>query len=82
MGTNKRLGILCDEITWHTNCKTVKKHLEELQLIEFFDKKNGKTYQFTTKEFHLVAFLIAEIYKQRWQIFAASINSLVMSRIL
>lgn len=52
---NKKLGVLCDEIIWHTGYQSAKKYPGELRLIEFFDEKNGKTYQFITNNFRIAA---------------------------
>lgn len=65
---NKKLGILRDEVIWFKDWQSGLKYLGRLRLIEFFDDKSGKTYQFITNNFKFAATSIAEIYKQRWQI--------------
>lgn len=40
----------------------------DLRRVRYVDKKTGRAYVFLTNIFHLSAFDIAEIYKERWQI--------------
>ena len=49
---NKKLGVLWDEIIWHTDFQSVKKYPGELRLIEFQDEKSGKTYRLLRSNSH------------------------------
>ena len=40
----------------------------QLRLITYLDKQTNKKYQFLTNYFKLVAKIIADIYKSRWQV--------------
>ena len=39
-----------------------------MRKIKYYDKEKNKTYEFITNNFKLDALLIANLYKQRWQI--------------
>ena len=62
---NKKLGVLRDEIIWHTDFQSVKKYPGELQLIEFQDEKSGKTYQFITNNFRIAAYSSSGMLQKR-----------------
>ena len=61
-------GILCDQIIVLTGVKTSKKYPEMLRRIKYFDFEKNKTFVFLTNNFSLPAFLIAELFRCRWQI--------------
>ena len=61
-------GILCDQIIVLTGIKTSKKYPEMLRRIKYFDFEKNKTFVFLTNNFSLPAFLIAELFRCRWQI--------------
>ena len=66
--SDKKRGILRDEVIWFTGTQSVKKFPGELRLVEFFDEEMKMTYRFITNNFNLAALTIAAIYKRRWQI--------------
>ncbi len=58
----KKEGVTSDQVI------KIKKTGLVLRRIGFKDKKTGKHYKFLTNIFHLGAEVIAEIYKDRWEI--------------
>ncbi len=61
-------GILNDETICYTSLRSSKKPLIPVRRIVFHDAELDKTYVFTTNRFDWSASLVAQIYKQRWQV--------------
>jgi len=61
-------GVLSDQkITWN-GTYSIKLKTSSLRLVVYNDQESGKIFQFLTNHFDLDAKMIADIYKQRWQI--------------
>lgn len=61
-------GIRCDQTIKLTGLKPSKKYPEKLRRIKYYDENQKKYYVFLTNNFELEAKMIADLYKQRWQI--------------
>ena len=65
---DKLKGIKYDQIVKLTGYKSKQLYPKKLRKIKYYDKEQNKTYEFLTNNFILNALLIANLYKQRWQI--------------
>ncbi len=65
---DKSTGIKYDQIIKLTGYKSKKSYPSKIRKIKYYDKNQDKTYIFMTNNFKLNAKLIADLYKQRWQI--------------
>jgi len=65
---DKSNGIKYDQTVKLTGVKSKKLYPNKMRMIKFYDKEKDKTYEFLTNNFKLDAQLIADLYKQRWQI--------------
>ena len=61
-------GVLSDETIVYTGLRASKKDLLPVRRIVFHDETLNKTFVFTTNRFDWDATLVAQIYKQRWQV--------------
>lgn len=61
-------GIIKDELIELSGSAVHKYNSKELRLVHFLDSTTGKEYQFLTNNMQWKASLVANIYKQRWQI--------------
>jgi putative transposase len=61
-------SVLSDETTTYTSARTSKKNLLSVRRIVFRDETLNKDFVFTTNRFDWPAALVAQIYKQRWQV--------------
>ena len=48
--------------------KATKDYPKQLRLVHFFDKEQGREFAFLTNATHISSSLVAELYKNRWQI--------------
>jgi putative transposase len=64
----KRTGVTSDQIIEYTSDRSRKNNLHPVRRIGYHDPETGKHYVFITNHFTWDAKLIAEIYKQRWQV--------------
>jgi hypothetical protein len=64
----KKTGVLCDQIIRFTGDLSAGGYPEKLRRIKYRDKETNKTYVFLTNHFGLDAKLIADLYRQRWQV--------------
>ncbi len=65
---DKTKGIKYDQIIKLTGYKSKKLYPDKLRKIKYYDREKNKIYEFITNNFTLDALLIANLYKQRWQI--------------
>ena len=65
---DKTSGVKYDQIIKLTGYKSKKLYPDKLRKIKYYDKGKNKIYEFITNNFKLDALLIANLYKQRWQI--------------
>ena len=61
-------GVICDQTIRLTGAKTRKAYPEYLRRIKYRDPETGRTLIFLTNDFDLPALMIAELYRQRWQV--------------
>ena len=64
----KRTGVTSDQIIEYTSDRSRKNNLHAVRRIGYRDPETGKHYVFITNHFTWDAKVIAEIYKQRWQV--------------
>lgn len=65
---NKDTGLRCDQ-TIRLSSPTGRKHYpERLRRVKFKDPETGNILAFYTNDFDLPAIVVAELYKQRWQV--------------
>lgn len=65
---DKTTGLRCDQSIRLTGPKTSGLYPEVLRRIKFRDPETGDVYEFLTNNFQLPALVIAQLYKQRWQV--------------
>ena len=65
---DRTTGVICDQTIRLTGAKTRKGYPEYLRRIRYRDPETGRTLVFLTNDFDLPALMIAELYKQRWQV--------------
>lgn len=65
---DKNAGVLCDQIIRLTGNKSASAYPERLRRIKYRDKETGEVYEFITNNFDLSPLVIAQLYKQRWQV--------------
>lgn len=65
---DKNAGIRADQTIRLTTYKSKKDYPEKLRRISYVDKKRNKRLVFLTNNFSIPAPVVAEIYKQRWQV--------------
>ena len=65
---DKRTGVLCDQIIRLTTAKSATTYPELLRRVKYRDDETGEVYQFLTNNFSLPSLVIAQLYKQRWQV--------------
>jgi len=65
---DKTIGIKYDQTIRLTSPRSKKLYPDKLRKIKYYDKEKNKIYEFITNNFKLDALLIANLYKQRWQI--------------
>lgn len=61
-------NILSDCIIEFTEYKAAKDYPKQLRLVRFFDEEQGREFVFLTNATHISSLLVAELYKNRWQI--------------
>ncbi len=65
---DKTTGLKCDQKIKLTGYKSKKHYPEYLRRIKYHDNLTGITYEFLTNNFIFPAFVIAQLYKERWKI--------------
>ncbi|HEC28787.1 MAG TPA: IS4 family transposase [Gammaproteobacteria bacterium] len=66
--SDKAAGVGSDQLIRLTGVRTAEAYPEQLRRITFVDLKRNKRFVFLTNNLILPAVIIAEIYRQRWQI--------------
>ena len=66
--TDKSNGVKYDQTVKLTGPKSRLLYPDKLRKVNYFDSEKNKTYEFLTNNFILDAYLITNLYKQRWQI--------------
>jgi len=65
---NKNGGITSDQTIEYNSVRSSKKSLQPVRRVGYRDPKTGKHYVFITNQFSWAPKMIADIYKQRWQV--------------
>ena len=65
---DKRKGLRCDQTIRLVTKKSLEGFPEYLRRIKFYDEQQKKTYVFLTNNFEISALIVANLYKQRWDI--------------
>lgn len=65
---DKNKGLRCDQTIFLVTKKSIKGFPEKLRRIKFYDTGQKKTYVFITNNFEASALMVANLYKQRWDI--------------
>lgn len=65
---DKSTGVLCDQIIRLTGTKSADAYPEKLRRVKYRDGETGDVYQFLTNNLCLPSLVIAQLYKQRWQV--------------
>ena len=65
---DKSTGLICDQTIKLTVPATAKKYPDKLRRVKYRDLETDKVLVFLTNNFDLSAKLIADLYKQRWQV--------------
>ena len=65
---DRATGVICDQTIRLTGVGTRTGYPEYLRRIKYRDSETGRTLVFLTNDFDLPALMIAELYRQRWQV--------------
>jgi hypothetical protein len=65
---DKQTGLKCDQTIRLKIKKSAKDYPAYLRRVKFYDKENKRMLVFLSNNFEITALLIAELYKQRWQV--------------
>ena len=65
---DRNTGLICDQSVRLSGYYASRDYPEKLRRIKYHDEETGQTLVFLTNNFTLPALVIAELYKQRWQI--------------
>ena len=61
-------GVICDQAIVLTGLKTSVDYPQTLRRVKYHDTATGKTFNFLTNNFTISAQIVADLYKQRWQV--------------
>jgi transposase len=65
---DKAMGLRCDQVIRLTGKDTRTGYPEYLRRVKYRDSKTDRTLVFLTNDFELSALMVAELYRQRWQV--------------
>ena len=65
---NKSEGVLCDQVIRLIGTKSSAAYPERLRRVKYRDPATGDVYEFLTNNLNLPPLVIAQLYKQRWQV--------------
>ena len=65
---DKQTGLRCDQTVVLTGHYVRKDYPDKLRRVKYYDEKTGITYVFLTNNFTITALMVAQLYKERWQI--------------
>ena len=65
---DKRTGLRCDQTVVLTGHYARKNYPEKLRRVKYYDEQTSITYAFLTNNFRIPALVVAQLYKERWQI--------------
>ncbi len=66
--TDTSTGVICDQTILLTGVKTSVDYPQALRRVKYHDTVTGKTFNFLTNNFTISAQIVADLYKQRWQV--------------
>lgn len=61
-------GVICDQAIVLTGLKASVDYPQALRRVKYHDTATGKTFNFLTNNFTISAQIVADLYKQRWQV--------------
>jgi len=61
-------GVICDQAIVLTGLKTSVDYPQTLRRVKYHDTATGKAFNFLTNNFTISAQIVADLYKQRWQV--------------
>ena len=61
-------NVLSDCTIEQTTYKSSNDYPKQLRLVRFYDEEQGREFVFLTNATHISSLLVAELYKNRWQI--------------
>lgn len=65
---DKSSGVKCDQTIVLSGYKTTKLYPEKLRRIKYVDQETKQVYVFLTNQFDIPARIVADLYKNRWQV--------------
>ncbi|OFX81535.1 MAG: transposase [Bacteroidetes bacterium GWE2_40_15] len=65
---DKKTGVRCDQVVVQNHNRHQKEYPEKMRRIKYYDEQNKRYYVFITNNFELKPEVVAELYKQRWQV--------------
>jgi hypothetical protein len=65
---DKQTGLRCDQTVVLTGHYAKKHYPNKLRRVKYYDEKTGTTYVFLTNNFRITALMVAQLYKERWQV--------------
>jgi hypothetical protein len=65
---DKKTGIRADQVIELVTLKSKKAYPEKLRRVSYYDKERKKRLVFLSNNFEIPAKMVADIYKQRWQV--------------
>jgi hypothetical protein len=65
---DKKTGLRCDQTVTLTGHYAKKNYPVNLRRVKYYDESTGITYVFLTNNFSITALMVAQLYKERWQI--------------
>lgn len=66
--TDRSSGVLCDQTIVLRGAKTSQRYPEKLRRVKYHDSESMKTFVFLTNNFILSSPIIADLFRNRWQI--------------
>ena len=61
-------NVLSDSTIELTTYKSAKDYPKSLRLVRYYDAEQGREFVFLTNAMHISSLMVAELYKNRWQI--------------
>lgn len=65
---DKTIGLRCDQIIKLNHFYAKKNYPEKLRRVKYYDDETDRYYVYLTNNFNLKAKIVADLYKNRWQI--------------
>lgn len=65
---DKNTGLRCDQTIRLLTKKSAKDYPQYLRRVKFYDQETNQTLVFLTNHFEIDAIMVANLYKQRWQV--------------